>query len=276
MCPRKSLINKPGYMSFELFEKMIEEISRSWFLFELILSGFGEPLLHPRILDMIKLAKSKGVPKVRLTTSAVLLKRDTAKKIICESGLDEIGLSLDASTPETYLKMKRSHDFLRVKNNIRGFLDERKKRNLHKPFVKLHMIEVKPTSAEIDEFIEEWQPLMGPGDRILLKYFHDVSGLVEDIGFPERDLESQRRPCSQIWGLVYVSWNGDVMPCCIDILKRLRIGNIEESSIEEIWSGPAMWSLRQTHLRGDYKKIPICAQCGAWWYLGKKPKGIGR
>ncbi|TET77408.1 MAG: hypothetical protein E3J41_07185 [Candidatus Cloacimonadota bacterium] len=62
------------------------------------------------------------------------------------------------------------------------------------------------------------------------------------------------------------------MPCCMDVSKKLKIGNLCESSLEELWNNPFIERIRQIHFQERYEEILLCSHCGNWWYLGKKPK----
>jgi len=272
MCPHSQLEEKTGYMSFEQFGKIIDECSRHYSLGELVFSGMGEPLLHPQILEMSKLAKSKGIPKVRMTTNALLLTEQRVGEILEDSRLDQISFSLDALTPETYRKIKGSSNFAVAQNNIIYFLEQKHKKNQWKPFVNLHILKMKETVSEIDGFMRQWKPLLGKGDNILVKALHNFAGQVEDRRLEEHICDGRRFPCRQLWEFLYISWNGDVMPCCMDVLKKLRIGNFQESSLEALWNDPLLQEIREIHLQGQYGKIPLCSQCSNWWYLTKRPK----
>jgi len=231
---------------------------------ELLFSGIGEPLLHPNILEMGALAKSKGIPRVRLTTNATLLTEQKTEEILKGKICDEIGFSLDALTEETYKKLKKGAQFQTVEENIAHFLY--KKGNRGRPFVSLHMLKMKETAPEIDGFIQKWKPLLGKGDHILVKDVHDFAGQVEDRRPGVQPYVGKRLPCRQLWNFLYVSWDGDVMPCCIDPLRRLKIGNLNQSSLEELWNGPLIQEIRHIHLQGRYKEIPLCSGCANWWY----------
>lgn len=270
MCPHSQLKEKSGYMPFNLFKKIIEECSRHYSLGNLVFSGIGEPLLHPRLIEMSKFAKSKGIPKVRLITNAILLTRQKTVEILEDSGFDEIGLSLDAVTKETYQRIKKSSNFQTVQENIAHFLNQKKKQ--WKPFVSLHILKMRETASEIDDFLKKWSPLLGKGDHILLKDVHNFAGQVEDTRLEEQIYRTKRFPCRQLWEFFYVSWNGDVMPCCMDVFRKLKIGNLYKSSLEELWNSSSIQEIRQIHLQGRYEEIPLCSHCGNWWYLGKKPK----
>src|SRR5712692_10928116 len=74
-CPMCSREKSPsfGHMSFELFRKIIDENGQ---VMELAVPyGAGEPLMQPRIFDMIAYGKKAGV-KTELSTNATLLNRE--------------------------------------------------------------------------------------------------------------------------------------------------------------------------------------------------------
>ena len=91
MCPRKRSRNAVGYMPFELFRRVIDQlVGRD--IARLSLHLAGEPLLHPQIIDMVRYAKRSGMPHVRFATNATLLD-DTLARGFIESGLDSITVS---------------------------------------------------------------------------------------------------------------------------------------------------------------------------------------
>jgi MoaA/NifB/PqqE/SkfB family radical SAM enzyme len=92
MCPREKLTRKPGVMTFELFEKIIREVSETKRKPVVHLHGFGEPLLDESLPERIKLAKAFGIKHTYLVTNASLLFPETAGKII-GSGLDSMKIS---------------------------------------------------------------------------------------------------------------------------------------------------------------------------------------
>jgi len=228
MCPRTQRKEGSGYMSLDLFQKIIDECSKNRSMIELVFTGMGEPLLHPQILEMFRIAKSAGIPTVRVVTTALLLTKDKINTILESPGLDQISISLDAFTPETYQKVKGSPHFQKVLANIEYFLNQRNERGCWKPFVNLHILKMKETAAEIKDFVKKWEPKLEKGDQILIKGFHTFSGSVKDRRVEPSEDKGKRFPCRQIWELCYISWDGDVMPCCVDVLKKLKIGSLQQ------------------------------------------------
>ncbi len=87
----------PDDAPFQLFEKVVREAERTR-VFQIALGG-GEPLLHPRIVDMVRLARQhRLVPN--LTTNGNLLTLDLALALK-EAGLGQVQISLNGATEET-------------------------------------------------------------------------------------------------------------------------------------------------------------------------------
>jgi len=97
ICPMRDRYTKNimplGYMSMELFNRIVSECAvhnREGTKIELSLHKDGEPLMHPHIGDMIKIAKDFGM-FVHFATNGLLLKKK--KKEILDSGLDLLTIS---------------------------------------------------------------------------------------------------------------------------------------------------------------------------------------
>ena len=86
---------------FEWAERLFAELeglnTRTVFLM-----GEGEPFLHPRIFDTIRLAKARGM-HTTVTTNGTLIDETVAGRII-DAGLDEIHVSLWAASREVVAK----------------------------------------------------------------------------------------------------------------------------------------------------------------------------
>lgn len=84
-------------MSWETFERIARYFPRTQ---EVDLSGGGDSLLHPRLLEMIERAKAAGCT-VGFSTNATLLHPQTSRALI-EVRLDWIAFPLDAAAAATY------------------------------------------------------------------------------------------------------------------------------------------------------------------------------
>lgn len=266
-CPQP-LISKDdmGYMSIDLFKKIVDECYHFTSLTSFVFTGFGEPFLHPQLVSMSRYVKDKGIPIVRTYTNCLLLKQKT-KEILLESGFNEITLSLNAPTQETYERIKESRHYEPVMENIEYFLMKRKAHKIRTPFVNLQLLKLNNVSYGIREFAKNWMPLLKHGDCISIKDSHSFAGQVNDPGVGGMSEPAERVPCGQLWNFLAISWNGDVTPCCADPFKKLKIGNVRDSSLKDLWHSPKITYMRDLHLRREYHYLPLCNKCETWRYF---------
>jgi MoaA/NifB/PqqE/SkfB family radical SAM enzyme len=85
--------------------------------------GLGEPLLHPRFLDMVRLAKGRGL-RAEVTTNALLLTPDLARGLL-EAGLDQLVVSIDGASAEAFGRVRSGASLETVIGNVRNLHDQR-------------------------------------------------------------------------------------------------------------------------------------------------------
>ena len=115
-----------------------------------MLHSWGEPLLHPRIIDMIDYATERRL-WTELSTNATRLDEEMARRVLA-SGLRRIYLSMDGLTKETYEKVRVRGNFETVLGNIERFLDL--KHALGSDIeADIQIVRLSETDAEVAEFV---------------------------------------------------------------------------------------------------------------------------
>jgi organic radical activating enzyme len=90
-CDHASPVHPEEYLSVEEFAKDLAALAPVYHVFEFLLTG-GEPLLHPRLLDVIDTIRASGVTeKITLMTNGVLLHKAPEQ---LWSKIDKIGVSV--------------------------------------------------------------------------------------------------------------------------------------------------------------------------------------
>ena len=119
-CIRHVWNEESGRMSEEVFGAIMDGLNSFPALPEKVFfGGFGEPLSHPRIIEMITRVKSMGM-KAELITNGTLLNKKMIQALI-ESGLDMIWVSLDGSTPESFSDIRMGAQLPNILENLAMF-----------------------------------------------------------------------------------------------------------------------------------------------------------
>ena len=103
-CMRHGWEEPLGFMEFELFVKIMAEVRSLPGRPGIFFGGFGEPLGHPRIADMVRMAKQGG-SEVELISNGILLDDALARRLIA-AGLDRLWISIDGSSPASYADVR--------------------------------------------------------------------------------------------------------------------------------------------------------------------------
>lgn len=267
-------------ITFAEFERILDQIpalSHVW------LQGIGEPLMHPDLLRMIKLARKRGV-SAGINTNGVLLSEKTADALI-DAHLAELFISMNSVDPVEF-KMSRSGASLeKVLRNLKGLVAARKRAGVKYPVIGVRSIfmdasipgaeDLIRTCAEIGVDSVAFQDYaVGIGTVEMDKQKVDPQKLNElipnliQLGSKlgvRVDIEltgTGKGSCVQPWFSPYISAEGFVTPCCSSWHPAvLNFGNIFTQSFDEIWRGEAFSEFRDKFYASRPK---ICQGCPSY------------
>jgi len=118
MCPWSDLRGEGELMTWETFSRVAEHLH---LVQSVDLTGGGETLAQPRLLDMVRTVKAAEC-EVGFSTNGVHLERELAAEFIA-AGLDWISFSVDAARAETYERIRQGARFDQVMANITALRD---------------------------------------------------------------------------------------------------------------------------------------------------------
>lgn len=260
-CPHPRLVKLPDYrphhMEWELYTRIADETaSHPGTIFRLACDG--EPLCHPRFIDMLKYADSRGIAPLTFNTNGALMSEDKARGVLSiTKGVVEF--SLDAIRKATYEAIRVGADFDKVMANVHRFIELRDRLN---PDVKVMVsIIVQPESdAELGRFLDYWRPRV---DHVLERKYIACKGELDPSKERVEELPA-RWPCKQLWTRFNISPEGLAEFCTDDWHDRSVIGDVREQSIADIWQGEAYETLRRLHLSRKFEEVPFCSACTDW------------
>lgn len=258
-CSRETHISDPKHMDFELFRRIVDEAAqygpRSFSL-----HLFGEPLLHPRFVDMVAYIKqSRKGNTVLLTTNGLKMTGDMYKAL-AEVGIDRIHVSLLAANAEKYEEATKSKRFDTLVDNIFAAAKVHAGLSGNKPSVFLRYLYGEDTQAQLQRFKEFWSKT---GFNLEIRPLHNIGGRFDGSAVDVSSYK-ERWPCYHLWYAPGIASNGDFTVCCNDPGHELAIGNVNNSSIHSLWTSQPMSAIREAHMRGEYGCNELCRDCDVW------------
>ncbi len=257
-CSREYIVTPDKIMDFDLYKKIIDEISEMS-VPSIKLNWRGEPLLHPNISKCIDYAKRKGILEVIINTNATMLTKKKSEELI-DSGLDYMIYSFDGGTKKTYEKMRpgrfKKNQYENIVKNIIDFNEVRFKKKAKFPITKIQMIMTSDTRNEIDEFYKTFENIV---DDVTVTQYNERGGGLNDLDeniktklikyFKDKNLSpntsymvdidkniyvsEKRKTCEQIYQRLMITYNGRVGMCCHDWGAQHGLGFINENAFNE-------------------------------------------
>jgi MoaA/NifB/PqqE/SkfB family radical SAM enzyme len=252
-----------GFMDMSLIKKVVKEVSEHHEegFRHIALHQMGEPLLHPHIIDIVKLICDSGL-LVTLTTSGFNLNSTLSLQLL-QTNLTSIAISLDSIDPQQYSKIRCGSNLDIVLNNIDKLIFLKSQEPNSKTVIDLVTIEMAATVGQAEAIEQRFgDRVRAVGGNIVVKKFAQWGGTFTTLASEEQTEEAQ--PCSQMEISEIVQWDGSVVPCCLDYDGKLVLGNAYSETLESIWSGEKYTLLRNRIRAGD-KTIPLCGACHHLW-----------
>jgi len=255
-----------GLIKVEQFNKILDEIRpHTKYIY---LHVKGEPLLHPRIDQLLDAAHEKGF-KVNITTNGTLIKKNR-EKILGKPALRQINFSLHSFDGHEGSENREKYledilDFVRASRDYSTIISYRLW-NLQKDHVteiaarrNRETLEILENEYNLDYRIEEKvQPGKGVkiASNIYLNQDHEFKwpSLLE----PE---DEGKGFCHALRSQAAILVDGTVVPCCLDGEGVINLGNVNEKSFTDIVQGERANNIVDGFSRREAVE-ELCRKCG--------------
>lgn len=145
-CGRRHIVSHPKNMTYDDFVHIYDQIRPQ----NINLSGIGEPLLNPEIFRMIEYCKSNDAI-VNFPTN-LTMPPPVVEKLV-HAKLDQLKISIDAVTRETYREVKGADKFDRVIQNIRLINSIKAEMGVHHPDLRFNFALQKYNVHELPRLV---------------------------------------------------------------------------------------------------------------------------
>jgi radical SAM protein with 4Fe4S-binding SPASM domain len=303
MCPQFWGMPEPDAdLDLDQVLAIIQQLPR---LDRVVLHGVGESVLNPALPEIVAAVRKRGAYTLMNSNGTILTRRRVEGLV--KSGLDELRVSIDAASPETYEQVRGANALHKLVRNL-GIVQEVRaalgattprlslwvmglQESLHElPRVVELAAEVKVNEVYLQRLVtsdrgiarsdnslygadsEALDPLV-EAHRLAVELGVELKGSGDTTGEASvqlTDADAPWRGCRRPWSLMYVTANGNVLPCCISVFtdtphEELILGNVFDSSVAEVWNGERYRKWRGAMLAGEPPKA--CKGCGVSWSL---------
>jgi MoaA/NifB/PqqE/SkfB family radical SAM enzyme len=148
--PRGELLHPSGRVSMENFEELVDRIAPH--TYRLILYNWGEPFLHRQIIRMLAYADQKNI-STSISSNLNLLPREGAEALVL-SGLDDLIVSCDGLSQETYERYRVGGDLEKLVANMNAIKQAKKKLGRSNPNIEFQFLVFRHNEHEADRVHE--------------------------------------------------------------------------------------------------------------------------
>lgn len=228
-CPRVDPSIYPNqhlHMPVTLARKIGAELRALRYQGAVVLCGFGEPLLHPEVIDVVRALAmdDHGGSKIRVEVVT------NGDRLTAPLVRDLIAAGLGYFVVSAYDGPEQIEKFDAIFADA-GCTD--------------YVVRDRWYGADSDFGLK----LTNRAGTVTIGQQIDVDNL-------------RSHPCMYLTYMIQVDWNGDILLCPQDWHKRVRFGSVAHQSLVEVWTSAAMHKRRKRLLRGRNGMSP-CDTCNA-------------
>lgn len=230
----------------------------------------GEPLLHPKIGDLLDLSHEQGF-KVNITTNGTLIKKNR-EKLLNKPALRQMNFSLHSFDGNEHSTASKAEYMMNILDFVREAMqhskmivsyrlwnlsqDNQKNRLSSRNREILAMIEKEYNlNYKIEELV-----IRGSGLKLAERIYVN-----QDHEFQWPDLKAEEDHskgfCHGLRNHAAILVDGTVVPCCLDGEGVINLGNVHRASFSEIIEGERANNLYYGFSRREVVE-ELCRKCG--------------
>ena len=243
MCYRQEMATTISTMDYDMFIKIADQIATISTIEKVFLHWRGEPTCCEYLFDAVKYLCSYGL-KVILFTNGVTLNAPLVEKLISVN-IYAIYFSVESFNSAGYKLIRGRNKYNIVKKNLTEAIHIRNKLGSQTK-INISAVIVNQDFSWAYTFNKYWGNVVDA-----IEYHVDSRS--------SQFLRSQQEVCNWPNIGVFISWNGVVAACCMDVNIIYPIGDINNSKILDIFNSKSVKTLRSSLASGN--AIGKCSSC---------------
>jgi len=258
--------SKNKVMSLQDFKKYFDLFP--WNVFSVGLNGFGEPMLHPNIIEIIRHINTKK-PRVVIWFSTNLLagKLETYDKLF-DNGLHHLNISVDSLNQKIADKVRTGTDVKILENRLKYMIYH---------YVDKLNFSIVISKYNFKSFENLTNDLLGIGAKRIVytlfvpyennemelteeqkQYVYERVNQYDDKVILGRRTDSGfyvKKPCTRLVKGIYIGATGQLLPCCFFWATDLSLGDLNKKELKKIFFSKRWTQTYKQILKGKYPKF---------------------
>lgn len=262
--PERGFVSAKAVMDYGLYQKCVDDLRAFPGKLKMLrFAGTGEPLLHPRLADMIAYAKDRAVAEsLDVVTNGIALTPEMADRFV-RAGLNRIRFSIQGLDDDAYAFRREKGVFRRLVENIEYLYHHRGETKIYVKIIDCAL----PEDGE-ERFLEIFGDI---SDCIAVEHLIPAVDKIDYGSIGDSRLTqnggkvAEAEICPQPFYMLQLNPDGKVVPCCA-METAYEAGDVREESLLDIWNGEKLRAFRRKQLMGEKSVFSVCAKCKQYRY----------
>lgn len=265
LCGTNKIIRGNTFFDLELFKKIIHQIHHKAWIINLYFQG--EPLLHPNIIEMIKICNNVRLMTV-VSTNGNIIDKPLANHLIT-SGLDVLIVSVDGWNQKTYEIYRKGGNYTKLIQGMNFLADAKQKNHSKSPsfiaqclntsITEKHTEEIKKIANTFgfDFHLKSLQIYNQTDIHTLLSSSNSRYKMVDGKIQSKRKVKNH---CRRLWTHTVITSDADITACCNDKSPDYIFESVTNTDISTLFKSKAKIDFQKKVLTKQ-SDILICRNC---------------
>ena len=264
-CPTgtRALGRPRQHLEYDVFARRVDEL-RGTLLF-MLFWDWGEPLMHPRLVDMIRHARKSSIKTVISSNGTVANSEAQIERLVA-AGPDLIAVCVDGATQETYERYRMGGKLSDVLMTLERLAWAKAKQKSARPVVEFRSLATRYNEREMPQLLRlaeetganffsvktlrpydyrghDLDDELVPLDQVLARYAYEEDGKRSVRG---RIYDAGPLNCGKPLRAPTLNADGDLVFCSYARHAEEKFGDVSSASIKRVWRSR---SAREKRLR---------------------------
>jgi radical SAM protein with 4Fe4S-binding SPASM domain len=258
------------HMAVADFRKVVDALPRAKLF---VPQGIGESTMHPKITELIGIAKASGkFERIEINTNALVRAVDFYATLF-DAGLTDLTVSVDTLDPALIEKLRADTDIPKLEARLREFSERFPKRiGVRVTVSKGNVARLPDLFARLSALgkFNVWlQPFFDMGYGAGVLDATEAQSLSANAAEWERDFPNltitpepffpSAEVCPSPWVSPAVTVDGELKPCCMILhQEKISFGDVLKVPFKDLWASEDIEQFRKSFLK---KSPDCCARC---------------